>query len=137
LESEIDFLRSYVALMEIRLPSHAAVDLRIQGDLGHGLRVAPLLWLPLVENAFKHGIHPTRSGVIVIEMSKDADHLQVTVTNPNFARPDSDRTGSGIGIANLRKRLSLLDEGSHRLHIESSTDLHTASLSIRVLREQA
>jgi Histidine kinase len=137
LAAEIDFLRSYVALMELRLPAHAAVDLCIHDDLKGGLQVAPLLWLPLVENAFKHGIHPTRSGVIAIDLSRDGEQLRLKVTNPNHARPDSNRTGSGIGIANLRKRLGLQEEGSHRLEIESGPDLYSAILWIRILREQA
>lgn len=129
--SEVDFLRSYVALVGLRLPPHATVDFKVQEGL-EGLRIAPMLLLPLVENAFKHGIHPTLPGAIVIELSGDAAKLKLTVSNPNHARPDSDRAGSGIGIANLRKRLDLLYKDAHRLHIVSSPDLHVASLWIRV-----
>jgi Histidine kinase len=135
LGSEIEFLRSYVALMGLRLPSHASMDFQIQGDLD-GLKVAPLLLLPLVENAFKHGIHPTRPGAIDISLSRDAENLRFRVSNPNYARSDSDGTGSGIGIANLRKRLGLLYDGAHRLHVESTADLYIASLWIRISRER-
>ena len=131
LGSEVDFLRSYVALMGLRLPPHATVDFKVQEGL-EALRIAPLLFLPLVENAFKHGIHPTRPGAIVIELSGNAVKLRLTVSNPNHARSDSDRAGSGIGIPNMRKRLELLYKDAHRLHIESTPDLHVASLGIRV-----
>jgi Histidine kinase len=133
LGSEIDFMRSYVALMGLRLPPHATVDFKVQEGM-EALRIAPLLFLPLVENAFKHGIHPTRPGAIVIELSRDDDRLRLAVSNPNHSRSDADRTGSGIGIANLRKRLGLLYDGTHRLNIVSDSELHIASLWIGVSR---
>lgn len=135
LRAEIDFLRSYVASRRANLPPNTTVEFRVRDGLDD-LPVAPLLFLPLVENAFKHGIHPTRPGAIVIEVARDAGRLRLMVSNPNHACSDPDRTKRGIGIASLRKRLGLLYDGTHRLYTASTPDIHIVSLSILVSAER-
>ena len=58
LEKELDFIRNYVALMRIRLPQQVEVSVNLEVDSGGALQIAPLIFISLIENAFKHGISP-------------------------------------------------------------------------------
>jgi hypothetical protein len=134
--AEIAFLRSYVALMELRLPGHARVEFSVQPEIVK-CSIAPLLFLPLVENAFKHGIHPTRASSIFINLCQEGDGIALSVRNTCFPKDDSDRSGSGIGIANLRKRLSLLYEGAHRFASHKTDGDYVCRLWIRCRESEA
>ncbi|MEK7394246.1 MAG: histidine kinase [Fibrobacterota bacterium] len=129
LAAEIAFLRSYVALMELRLPEHARVHFTVQPEIVK-CSIAPLLFLPLVENAFKHGIHPTRQSSISIHLLQEGAGILLSVRNTSFPKGESHRIGSGIGIANLRKRLALLYDGDHRFTSQKSDGEYACKLWI-------
>ncbi len=69
LEKELDFIRNYVALMRIRLPQQVEISLHLETDPGSSLLIAPLLFISLIENAFKHGISPTAHSFISIAIT--------------------------------------------------------------------
>jgi len=127
---EIDFVKSYVALMELRLPEHAKVSLTVQPEIVK-CSIAPLLFLPLVENAFKHGIHPVRASEVSIHLVQEDGGILLSVRNTRFPKDDTHRSGSGIGIANLRKRLALLYEGAHRFTSQQTESEYVCRLWIR------
>lgn len=87
LEKEIQFVRNYVELMELRLPDRVetTVDLPEQAD---GYTIAPLLFITLVENAFKHGVSPSQPSFvhISIRMVKEGT-LVCTIENSDFPKP--------------------------------------------------
>ncbi len=115
LEEEIHFLESYVNLMKIRLPQHVTVTMtnRVQNM---NLKVAPMMTISLVENAFKHGISPTEPSFISIDVSteieKEGDDNYTNVVifdirNSNFPKTQQDRSGHGIGLNQVQRRLDL------------------------------
>ncbi|MDR2499310.1 MAG: sensor histidine kinase [Tannerellaceae bacterium] len=106
-EQEFDFVRNYVELMRIRLPKQVELRTAINCSSPH-LSVAPLLFIALVENAFKHGVSSDRQSFIHLEISADDAWAKCEIINSLFPKDDGDKSGSGIGIANLRKRLDLL-----------------------------
>ena len=130
LEKEIQFVRNYVELMELRLPDRVetTVDLPEQAD---GYTIAPLLFITLVENAFNHGVSPSQPSFvhISIRMVKEGT-LVCTIENSDFPKTDADRNGSGIGLQNLRKRLNLLYPNRHILRTENLNGSFVAQLII-------
>jgi len=107
LSEEVTFLENYVNLMKIRLPQ--TVDVQFRTNLcDPERRVAPLLFISLVENAFKHGISPTEPSFVHINMEQpEEDRLQVTIKNSNFPKTESDRSGHGVGLQQVQRRLDL------------------------------
>ncbi len=133
-ERELDFVRNYVGLMRLRTGTAMSVELSLP-EGGGGLSIAPLLLMPLVENAFKHGMSAEGSGAgsfVRIELRIAYEKLDLTVKNSDHPKTDADRSGSGIGLGNLRRRLALLYPEAHTLTFERSGGIHTARLTIRL-----
>jgi sensor histidine kinase YesM len=109
---EIDFLKSYIRLMLLRYGDD--LDFQMSLDLeqeGKDLQIAPLLLVPLVENSFKHGILPGAQNEISIHIKTQNGRLFYTSENSYHPKTSSDKSGSGVGIQNMRKRLALLYPG--------------------------
>lgn len=103
---EVQFLESYINLMKIRLASN--VEVQFKTDLENPkCRVAPLLFISLVENAFKHGVSPTKPSFIRITMTEKDNELCVMIENSNFPKSEADRSGHGIGLQQVQRRLEL------------------------------
>ena len=130
LEHELNFIHNYVELMRIRLNSD--VDMKINIDVTEKNKVvAPLLFITLIENAFKHGISPTQSSFIDINIHQNKEkQLNCTIRNSYFPKDDSDQSGSGIGLENLRRRLEILYPHKHILRTEKEGDIFVAELII-------
>ena len=70
--------------------------------------MAPLLFISLIENAFKHGVSSSRSSTIDISLEQKDNSVVFTCDNTNYPKDDADRSGSGIGLENTRRRLDLM-----------------------------
>lgn len=113
LEKELNFLRNYISLMSLRTGPHVRrhIDLSCRDPKA---TVAPLIFISLVENAFKHGVSSTKSSFIDISISTTDDgHIACRISNSDFPKDDSDRSGSGIGLTNLERRLRLIYGPGH------------------------
>ena len=130
LEHELNFIHNYVELMRIRLNSD--VDMKIHIDVTERDKtVAPLLFITLIENAFKHGISPSKSSFIDVDIHQNNDkQLNCTIKNSYFPKDESDQSGSGIGLENLRRRLEILYPHKHILRTEKEGDTFVAELII-------
>lgn len=113
LEKEFDFIRNYVELMRIRLPEH--VELKTEISLENpGTQVAPLLFISLIENAFKHGVSPATPSFIHLTIRQEGGRIVCSIWNSYFPKDTArDKSGSGIGLHNLRRRLELLYPSRH------------------------
>ena len=98
LKAEMDFLGNYIELMRIRLPRHVRLDVSLPENPSHTL-VAPLLFISLVENAFKHGVSNDRPSFIDIDIREEEGVLACRIENSFFPKSEADRSGSGIGLA--------------------------------------
>ncbi len=107
LSEEIAFLKSYVELMRLRYADHVTIHINFPQQIDKR-QVPPLLIMPLLENAFKHGIDATQKSFVELEWKENHQDLELTIRNSFFPKPPSDKSGSGIGLDNLRKRLDLL-----------------------------
>jgi len=130
LERELNFIHNYVELMRIRLNSDVDMKMDIQVT-ETSKTIAPLLFITLIENAFKHGISPTSPSFVDINIHQNTDkQLNCTIRNSYFPKDDSDQSGSGIGLENLRRRLEILYPHEHILRTENDGNTFIAELII-------
>lgn len=131
LGKEIALLQDYIDLQQLRIPSGKAdIRLSVTGEVAR-VEIAPLLLLPLVENAFKHGVKgENRQSFVHILIEVDG-HIRATIRN-NMGQIDEivqDKQG-GIGLANVRKRLELLYPHSHQLQVRSDAEIFEVILAV-------
>lgn len=122
LGQELAHLRSFLDLQRLRLPAaeaQTAIVMDAHGPIDTAFPVAPLLLLPLVENAFKHGDLAARPEAIRIELEMDAEELHFSVHNYVAQTADLPHQPGGLGLHNLRRRLELLYPGRHALHVRT------------------
>jgi hypothetical protein len=129
LRQEIDFCRDYIELEKERYGNRLHMTMDISGDLDHQT-VVPMLFQPLIENAFKHGASEQLGKVwIDIRLTVDERQLFFRVVNSAVC-PAKAGTPDGIGIANIRRRLQLLYPGRHHFSREQSDTQHSVWLTI-------
>lgn len=120
LSQEIAFVQDYIQLMQLRLTDKVQVDLDLSAPDGE-VSIAPMLVLPFVENAFKHGVSATEPSRIFIGIRQRATTLEVEVRNPIFRQAaESLDESNGIGLTNTRRRLDLLYPGRHTLRVHQT-----------------
>lgn len=126
----MNFIHNYVELMRIRLSSD--VELKLELNVSDtGKIVAPLLFIALIENAFKHGTSPDKPSFIHIKIENITDReLRCLIKNSCFPKDETDQSGSGIGLENLRRRLEILYPHTHILRTEIVDNIYIAELII-------
>lgn len=110
---EVDFIRNYIELMRIRLSGSVEVTTRSNIQPDSQTEIAPLIFISLIENAFKHGISPTEPSFIRIEVSETDQQIECRITNSYHPKNETDKSGSGIGLEQVSKRLELLYPGHY------------------------
>lgn len=106
LKDEVEFLQNYVNLMRIRLPQ--SVDVQFLTDIENpDIEVAPMLFISLVENAFKHGVSPSEPSFIHITITSNNRQIVCDIKNSNHPKTASDHSGHGIGLIQVQRRLDL------------------------------
>jgi len=123
LEKELKMIEDYIQLEKVRYGPRLSVTLSVDGDPG-GKMIAPLLMIPFVENAFKHGASQmTESSWIKMRIFIKDAVLQMEVSNNKPSRPTQQNEKGGIGLSTVRKRLELLYPGSHLLTIDPAPEI--------------
>lgn len=113
LGKEMDFIKNYIALMRIRLSSNVTVETRFDIRPDSPTEIAPLIFISLIENAFKHGISPTEPSHIRIYFSENVHEVRCEITNSYHPKSEADKSGSGIGLEQVGKRLELTYPGRY------------------------
>ncbi|NRF40231.1 sensor histidine kinase [Pedobacter foliorum] len=133
LRQEVDFIKSYISLENLRHTQTDIISFETQGNIDQ-VEIEPLLFLPLIENTFKHTVHQDISDKWVkLVLTVDDDELIFQASNPKLQEDRSfKRTQSGIGLVNVRKRLNLLYPDSHELLIYDENDTFTVNITIRL-----
>ena len=106
LSDELQFLENYISLMKIRLSANVDVTFTHNVEVP-GVRIAPLIFISLVENAFKHGISPTEQSFVHIEINASDHDINCRIENSNHPKSNQDRSGHGIGLNQVQRRLDL------------------------------
>jgi sensor histidine kinase YesM len=107
LSKEIDFMKKYIDLMKLRVSDKTSVNYSFPSE-ETGIKIAPLLFISLIENAFKHGVSASKPSTINIKMTCNDKIVSFVIENDNFPKKTDDKSGSGIGLPNIEKRLELL-----------------------------
>jgi len=106
LADEVSFLENYVKLMRIRLSESVEVNFTTNIQTSNA-EVAPMIFISLLENAFKHGISPTEPSFIHIDFFADEHSIVCCIENSNYPKTASDHSGHGIGLQQVARRLEL------------------------------
>ncbi|HYG16827.1 MAG TPA: histidine kinase [Bacteroidia bacterium] len=132
LKSEISYIKNFIGIEKVR-KDKAEIKFSVKGKTD-GIMVEPLLFVTLVENAFKHGLGKLEDGYVFITFStRNGNELHLTVKNNKPAGQLNGKIqGHGIGLANLKKRLHLGYPGRHRLEIVETEDEFIANLQLQV-----
>lgn len=126
LEKELEYIRKYIDLQRLRFEQPVKAELMVAGNTEEVL-IPPLLLIPFVENAFKHGEFTGDNGLFINIYTSD-QKLHVHCRNKKGKqRKDS---GGGIGLENVKRRLSLLYPGKHILLVEDKNDFFTINLEL-------
>lgn len=104
---EVLFMENYINLMKIRLSSHTTVNAEFDIEEKDNLYVAPLLFISVIENAFKHGISATDESFIDIRFKAREGQISCIIENSNHPKSKNDNSGHGIGLAQVERRLNL------------------------------
>ena len=104
-------------------------------DCKNEIRIAPLLFISLIENAFKHGVSGNNQSFIDIAIHTTDDSITCRVSNSYFPKKENDKSGSGIGIINLKRQLDILYHDSYSLTKSIENNIYTTQLHIN-LNEQ-
>ena len=135
LRDEVALLRNYLALEQLRYGPRLSLEFQVD-DVPLTGCIAPLLLLPLVENAFKHGAAEQLGATrIHIALAVVGDRLSCVIQNSRSCAPATLAGSQGIGLRNVRQRLQLLYPQRHRLDVEVRDDLFTVRLALRLPRE--
>ena len=131
LEQEINYLTDYIGLQQTRFESFLRIDFSVTGR-PEGKNIVPLLLIPFVENAFKHGVNPEEPAPIRIriDIGEQTLHLQVSNHKVTVQQPASDP--GGLGIRNTQQRLGIFYPGQHDLLIKDGPATFDISLTLNL-----
>lgn len=126
LKEEISYLKNYLELHKMRY--HKRIDIDLTCDIDEEIKVTPLLFIILLENAFKHGVENLRDNAYVnVSIRSFQQSIQFSVEN-NFDSSDNKMNVPGIGLENLKRRLELTYPGKHKLLLSVTENVYKALL---------
>lgn len=128
LEKEVDYLEKFIYLQQLRFEKPSAIEFEVDMTDGQQL-LPPLILVPFIENAFKHGAIKSDEIWLKIILKSNAEELFFQCSNL-ISKANTDAVG-GIGIENVKKRLDLLYPGNRTLEIEKDNDWFAVKLTIR------
>ena len=129
LGQDINYITSYVELQRIRFDEALPLTYNVTGDT-IGKKIAPLILIPFIENAFKHGINAEEQSAIKIDIAIKENELNLLVENNKVSFMGADEERTGVGIENVKSRLILLYPGKHELFITDSENTFSVSLKL-------
>ena len=130
LQREIEYLKNYIELAQLKDSRGMNVSFEI-GDVNESLEVSPLLFIPFVENAFKHSqIEDLKNGYIHISLKTIGSKLIFKVDNSKPRQEYSKDKVGGIGLRNIEQRLKLLYPEKHHLNIEETETAFKVNLEL-------
>ncbi len=128
---EIAYLKNYIELQQLRFGEDVEIQLHIE-DESPDCNIEPMLLIPFVENAFKHGIGMVEHPFIKIFITVKEQQLLFSVTNTYNKNNLSKDKNSGIGLENVKNRLQLLYPGKYTLSINDENNIYSAELKLNL-----
>ena len=123
-------------VIELRQGKNVDIEFEVEGSVGTQ-QIAPLLFIPFLENSFKHGVnnHLTKKGFVYTKLKIEQEKVDLFITNskPEIPVQHKHRRSGGIGLVNVHRRLNLLYPNQYNLDIEEQPDTYTVNLSINLV----
>lgn len=134
LAESIRFMKSYIKLMQLRMPANVKINVDVEVPKDSKAMIAQMLIVPLVENAFKHGIHPVKESFIDILIHATDEKVEIKVSNSNFPKNDTDKSGHGIGLQQELTRLNIIYPGKYKWIKGTNDDktIYTSNLTLYI-----
>ncbi len=129
LEGEIEFMVNYIQLMKLRCNELTVIDTEFELP-GRPVMIAPLLFISLIENAFKHGVNSRKASFIRIRLFLRGDELVFMCENSFYPHTERGRSGPGVGLDNLRRRLELTYRDCYTYKQEQRDDTYSVQLNL-------
>ena len=130
LKTELKFIEDYLTLQQLRIPANT--NITINNNIEYpkiNYKIAPMLLIPFIENAWKYGISTDKQGNIDLQIYVEKHQLIMIIENTIFPDITAEK-GSGLGIANVQQRLQMIYPGLHQLNIQSDENKYRINLSI-------
>jgi two-component system, LytTR family, sensor kinase len=136
LSKEIDYINNYIELEKLRLHDNVTISFTVDGNVADK-QIEPLLLLPFVENAFKHGIDYKHACQISIRLTVKDSQLELCVENPLLSKPDKKVTEKqGIGRYNAERRLQLLYNKNYKLETTITESVFRVELTLNLNHDE-
>ena len=129
-EKEILYLKNYVELQRMRKNENYTISFAVGEDV-KGFSISPLLFIPFLENAFKHVSHKPLENEIRVRIDKKDSHIKLSIFNTKENKAIANHH-TGIGLKNVQRRLDLLYKDRHELVIDNRADSYEVILSLRI-----
>lgn len=132
LQKEVNYIQNYLALEALRQSGNADIQFKVEGQVTDQT-IAPLIFIPFLENSFKHGLnHQINEGYVKVVMKVFENKLLLRILNskPSQAHKSPDKSTGGIGLQNVQRRLNLLYPNQYKLDIEDNEKEHIVELSL-------
>jgi len=129
-EKEVNYLKNYVGLQRMRKDENYSITFSASDNV-RGFKIAPLLLIPFIENAFKHVSHFANGNDIKIELSRDEKLFRFKVFNTKDNHKQLKDEG-GIGLRNVQRRLELIYNGRHKLEVQDLPESFLVELTIQL-----
>ena len=127
LSRELDFIRHYVTLMQLRYTNKVKITLDLPQETSDR-QIPPLILITFIENAFKHGISYQHESFIEVKVSEHDGAMHFSCRNSKGEKPNEEK--GGVGLANIRKRLNLLYGRDYALSIKNDADTYSVELTL-------
>jgi len=135
LEKEINYVTNYIELEKLRQGHNFDINLNIDGVV-NGQMIAPLIFIPFLENSFKHGVNnQIKSGYVNIQMDLNSEKVALAIENskpPSIPEEKDGKISGGIGLENVKRRLNLLYPQKHEINIIDKPNSFKVSLNINL-----
>lgn len=130
IQGELEFMHNYINLMKLRCNDKTIVTTTF--DVQQNIEIPPLLFVSLIENSFKHGVSSSRPSSIDIRLQLNGADLVFECSNTNYPKTDADRSGSGIGIENTRRRLDLIYYNRYDWEQSLTDDIYNVRITVHL-----
>jgi LytS/YehU family sensor histidine kinase len=135
LSKEIQYIHNYLDLERLRQPKEADISFVTEGSISDQM-IAPLIFVPFLENSFKHGLnrHLQSGGFVRLHLRVSGEDLEFVIENSkaeNLPRQDHPQSG-GIGLVNVRQRLKILYSENHSLTVQDEPHRYVVTLQLKL-----
>lgn len=131
LTKEIAYTNDYIDLQKMRLTDTLKLSYRVTGVVA-GQKIAPVILMPFIENAFKHGVNPDKESFVNVLIHVEGNSLELTVENQKVKNTTELHTRSGVGIENTKARLEHLYPKKYNLSVTESESLYQVKLNLQL-----